>query len=236
MKNKIKNFFKGPGGYVSNFTLFLAAVLLIIGGSYGWQRYQEHKYPEKAARGEIKNIPYYINQIKTKIDEILTNKDIKNKRALELAEVTKKVNDKAGLYSVEVPQSWVVEAQEAGRNNKISYLALKSSYFSSRETAGKKYYDAGAKFSVSVTAGENKNVLEGNSGHTGLIKTGKDSGEGGEYVYHIFKDPDSENGDVIDGHMIRNGNTYLFSIAYNPQTFTDAEYTFREIMYSVEFK
>lgn len=236
MRNKIKNFFEGPGGYVSPFTLFLAAVLLIVGGFYGWQKYLEKKFPEKATRGEIKDIGYYLSGIQEKIDLVLKNKDIKNKRVIELAESAKAISDKTGLYSLEVPQSWVVVLNEDSKGNQISRLILQSSYFSIHETAGKKYYDAGAKFSVSVSAGENKNVLEGNGGHKNLIKNRKDSGESGEYAYHIFKDPDSENGQIIDGHIIRGGNTYLFTMVYNPQNFTDAEYTFKEILDSVKFK
>lgn len=223
-------------GYVSLFTLFLLAMLLIIGGFYGWQKYQEKKYPEKAARGEIKGISYYLSGIQEKINSVLEKKDIKSKRAMELVESVKVVNDEARLYSLEVPQSWIIVSSEGDKNNKLSNLVMQSSYFSTSETAGKKYYDAGAKFSASVTAGENKNFLEGNGGHKNLIKNGKDSEGSGEYIYHIFKDPDSENGQVVDGHIIRGGNTYLFTMIYNPQTFTDAEYTFKEIIYSVKFK
>lgn len=223
-------------GYVSLFTLFLLAVLLIVGGFYGWEKYQEKKYPEKAARGEIKGVGYYLSGIQEKIGRAVERKDIKSKRAMELAEPGKIISDKAGLYSLEVPQSWIIVLSEADKNNKLSNLVMQSSYFSIRETGGKKSYDAGAKFSVSVTAGENKNVLEGNGGHADLIKIGKDKGEGVEYAYHIFKDPDSENGQIIDAHIIRGGNTYLFTMIYNPQTFTDAEFTFKEIMYSVKFK
>ncbi len=223
-------------GYVSLFTLFLLAMLLIVGGFYGWEKYQEKKYPEKAARGEIKGISHYLSGIQEKIDSVLEKKDIKGKRAMELAESVKVVNDETRLYSLEVPQSWVVVLNEGNRGNQVSRLILQSSYFSASETGEKKYYDAGAKFSVSITAGENKNVLEGNGGHADLIKIGKDKGEGVEYAYHIFKDPDSENGQIIDAHIIRGGNTYLFTMIYNSQTFTDAEYTFKEIMYSVRFK
>ncbi len=236
MGNKIKIFFKGPRGYVSNFTLFLIAVFLIAGGFYGWEKYQEKKYPDKAVAGEIRGISYYLSGIGEKINLVLEKKDIKNKRAMELAESAKIMSDKAGFYSLEVPQSWVAVLNEAGKNNKLSSLVMQSSYFSARETDKKKYYDAGAKFSVSIAAGENKNILEGNGGHLNLIKKGSGSGQGGEYIYHIFKDPDSENGQAIDGHIIHNGNTYLFSMIYNPQTFTDAEYTFQEILNSIKFK
>ncbi len=223
-------------GYVSLFALFLLAVLLIVGGFYGWEKYQKKKYPEKAAAGEIKGVSYYLSGIGEKINSVLEKKDIKSKRAMELAESVKIVSDRAELYSLEVPQSWAVVLNESGKNSKFSNLVMQSAYFSARETGEKKYYDAGAKFSASVTAGENKNVLEGNGGHKNLIKSGNDNGGGEEYTYHIFKDPDSENGQIIDGHIIRGGNTYLFAMAYNPKTFTDAEYTFKEIMYSVKFK
>lgn len=232
---KIKNIIYNFNGYASPFSIFIIMIILVISGFYGWQKYQEYKFPEKAARGEITGPAYYAKAIKLEIDRILNNKNTKDKRAIELAENVKSVSDKSNLFSLEVPQSWVLVLSEGAKNNKLSSLVMQSSYFSDRETGGKKYYGAGAKFSAAILAGENKNITEGNGGHRGLIKTGKYGGQSGEFSFHIFKDPDSENGEAIDGHIIRNGKTYLFSIVYNPQTFSDAEFTFQEILDSVKF-
>lgn len=222
-------------GYVSLLTLFLLTMLLIIGGFYGWQKYEEYKYPEKVARGEIRGIQYYFDQIGMKINEIMAKNDVRNKRAMELAEESKRINDKANLYSLEVPNSWMLISNTVNQDNKLSILTLQSSYFAAHESAGKKFIDAGAKFTSSVVSGENKSLTEGNGGHINLIKIGKDRGESGEYAYHIFKDPDFQNSEVIEAHFVRNGKTYSFTMAYNPRNFSDVEYTFNEIMHSVEF-
>ncbi len=223
-------------GYVSLFTVFLISIVLIISVTYGWEKYQSIKYPEKAARGEIKGIRYYYEQIGIKIKEIIDKNDIKSKRAMELAEAEKIINDKSNLYSLSVPQSWVLVTFSGIQGNTLSTIILQSSYFAAREMAGKKYIDAGAKFTGTVTQGENRSLIEGSGGHSNLIKSWKDKGEGGEYTCHIFKDSDSENAQVIEGHFLRNGKTYTFSLVFNPRNFSDAEYTFNEIMHSVQFK
>lgn len=233
---KIINLFKNFGGFTSPFFTFIIMVILVISGFYGWQKYQEYKFPEKAARGEITGPAYYVKAIKAEIDRVLSNKNLKDKRAMELAEQIKNISDKSNLYSLEVPQSWVLVSNEGVKNNKLSNLVMQSSYFSDHEADGKKHYDAGAKFSASVFAGENKNITEGSGGHAGLIKTGKYGGQAGEFSFHIFKDPDSQNGEAIDGHVARSGKTYLFTMIYNPKTFSNAEFTFQEILDSVKFK
>ena len=235
MRAKIKSLLENFSGYASPFSIFIIVVILVISGFYGWQKYQEYKFPEKAARGEITGPAYYVKAIKLEIDRVLNNKNLKDKRAMELAESIKTISDKSGSYSLEVPQSWVLVSSEGVKNNKLSNLVMQSSYFSAREADGKKYYDAGAKFSASVLAGENKNIMEGNGGHAGLLKTGKYGGQAGEFTFHIFKDPDSENGEAIDGHIIHNGKTYVFAMIYNPQAFSNAEFTFQEILDSVKF-
>lgn len=234
MRAKIKSLLENFSG-ASPFSIFIIMVILVVSGFYGWQKYQEYKFPEKAARGEIVGPAYYVKAIKLEIDRILSNKNTKDKRAMELVEQTKNISDKLNLYSLEVPQSWTLVLSEGAKGNKLSNLVMQSSYFSIREDSGKNYYDAGAKFSASVLAGENKNITEGSGGHAGLIKTGKYGGQAGEFSFHIFKDPNSENGEAIDGHVARGGKTYLFTMVYNPGTFSNAEFTFQEILDSVKF-
>ncbi len=161
----MKNLFTNFSGYASTFSIFIIVIILVISSFYGWQKYQEYKFPEKAARGEITGSAYYAKAIKLEIDRILSNKNLKDKRAMELAESIKTISDKSGSYSLEVPQSWTTVSSDGLKNNKLSNLVMQSAYFSTHETGGKKYYDAGAKFSVSAFAGENKNIIEGNGGH-----------------------------------------------------------------------
>jgi hypothetical protein len=240
MRTKIKNIFNYLGGYVgyvSLFTLFIIVVILIISGFYGWQKYQEKKFPELAARGEIKGPAYYLNGIKKQIDEIMGKKDIKNQRAMELAGSTKVVTDKANLLSLEIPESWAVVSTEGVKGSQISQLVINNSYFSQHKDDTLSIIDKGAELLIQITRGENRSGFEEKGGHSDLLITRKDIGVGGkENIYHLFKEPSYPNSDILDDHLVHNGDTYLFRLAYNPLTFSDAEYTFQEILASIKLR
>ncbi len=233
-------FFKNFGGYASLFLVFLIVVILIVSGLYGWQKYEEYKYPEKAARGEIKGLSFYYNGIKERINQILEKKDIKNMRAMELAESDKTISDAEKFYTLEIPESWVIVSSEKSKGAQISKIVAQSSYFTSRENEqnGSNYidYEKGAQFTAQVSRGENKSAFLGNGGHGSLLADRRDIPVyGQESVYHVFKEPNISNGQVIDDHVIYKGNTYLFRLVYNPDTFSDAEFSFQEILASVKF-
>lgn len=235
-KTKIMSLFKNFGGYASPFSIFIIVVILVISGFYGWQKYQEYKFPEKAARGEIIGPAYYAKAIKFEIDKILGKKDIKSKRAIELAEGTKRINDKASLYSFEFPGSWVIATNEGTQGAQVSRLVIQNSYFSGREENKMNIIDKGAELSLLVTRGENKAAFNGSGGHAGLISSRKDADVNGkENIFHIFSEPGYPNAQILDDHVVYNGNTYIFRLAYDPQTFSDAEFTFQEILASVKF-
>lgn len=240
MPTKIKNFFgnlHGHVGYVSLFTLFIVMVILVISGFYGWQKYQELKFPEKAARGEIMGPSYYIKEIKKKVDGIMEQKDFKSQRAMELVESAKIISDKAGLFSVEIPESWVVVSSDGVKGSQISQLVIGNSYFLKHEDGASMIIDKGAQLLIQITKGENRSGFEGTGGHFNVLITKKDVIIGGkENVYHLFKDPNYPNADILDDHLVNNGNTYLFRLTYNSTTFSDAEYTFQEILNSIKFK
>ncbi len=224
-------------GYISLFTLFLLAVLLIAGGFYGWEKYQEKKYPEKAARGEITGPSFYIKEIKKKIDGIMGQKDVKSQRAIELAESIKVISDKANLLSLEIPESWAVVSSEGTKDVQISQLVINNSYFSQHEDGASLIIDKGAELLIRVIKGENRSGFEEKGGHAEPVITNKDINVSGkENIYHLFREPGYPNADILDDHLINNGNTYLFRLIYNPVTFSDAEYTFQEILSSIKFK
>lgn len=236
MKTKIIDSFKNFGGYASPFSIFIIVVILVISGFYGWQKYQEYKFPEKAARGEITGPAYYAKAIKLEIDKILGKKDIKGKRAIELAEGTKRINDKANLYSFEFPGSWIIIANEGAQGTQLSRLVIQNSYFSGREENKMNIIDKGAELSILVTRGENKAGFNGNGAHAELISSRKDIDVNGkESAYHVFREPGYPNAQILDDHVVYNGNTYIFRLAYDPETFSDAEFTFQEILASVKF-
>jgi hypothetical protein len=240
MKEKIKNIFgsfSGYVGYVSLFTLFVIMIVLVISGFYGWQKYQEIKFPDKAARGEIKGPSYYLNGIKDQIGQALEKKDIKNKRAMELAEPTKIVSDKANLISFEIPKSWTISASEGSRGVQISRLVADNSYFSKSADDKSTIINAGAELTIQITRGENRTGFEGNGGHADIqITRNNIDVNGKENIYHLFGEAGYPGADILDDHIVYNGNTYLFRLVYNPQTFSDAEYTFQEILNSIQFK
>lgn len=236
MRTKIISLFKNFRGYASPFSIFIIMIILVISGFYGWQKYQEYKFPEKAARGEIIGPAYYIKAIRLEIDKILGKKDIKGKRAIELAEGTKRINDKANLYSFEFPGSWVITVNEGAQGAQVSRLVIQNSYFSRREENKMKIIDRGAELSVQVTRGENKAAFSGSGGHAGVMSSKKDADVNGkENIYHVFREPGYPNAQILDDHVVYNGNTYLFRLVYDPETFSDAEFTFQEILASVKF-
>lgn len=240
MKTKIKKYFgnlNGYVGYASLFTLFIMMVILVITGLYSWQRYQEYKFPEKAARGEITGPSFYIKEIKKKIDGIMGQKDVKSQRAMELAESIKVISDKANLLSLEIPESWIVVSSEGAKDAQISQLVINNSYFSQHEDGASLIIDKGAQLLIQVTKGENRTGFKEKGGHEELLITRKNINVSGkENIYHLFRDPNYPGADILDDHLISNGNTYTFSLVYNPVTFSDAEYTFQEILSSVKFK
>lgn len=232
MKEKIKNLLTSFSGYASPFSIFILFVFLVVSGSYGWQKYQEYKFPEKAARGEITGPAYYVKMIKLEIDKILENKGLKDKRALELAGGGKKINDKANIYSFEYPENWIVIANEGASGVQVSRLIIQNSYFSAREENKTKIIERGAEFSVIAARGENKS----GGGHAGEVITKKDAHvDGKENVLHIFSEPDYPGAQILDDHVAYGGNTYIFRLVYDPETFSAAEFTFREILNSVNF-
>lgn len=236
MGTKIKNLCANFSGYASPFSIFIIVVILVISGFYGWQKYQEYKFPEKAARGEIIGPAYYIKAIRLEIDKILGKKDIRGKRAIELAEGTKRINDKANLYSFEFPGSWVIATNDGTQGAQVSRLVIQNSYFSGHEENKMSIIDKGAELSILVTRGENKAAFNGSGGHAGLISSRKNVDVNGkENVLHIFKEPNYPNAQILDDHVVYNGSTYLFRLVYNPETFSDAEFTFQEILASVKF-
>jgi hypothetical protein len=229
--------FKKNNGYVSLFSIFLITIILVISGFYGWEKYQKIKYPEKASKGEIKGPKYYYNGIVDIINSIIKKKEIKGKRAIELAEGEKMINDKAGLYSVQIPNNWEILINESARGSIISNFIAQSSYFKSRKNEKNlEYIDAGARLSIQIFKGENKIGFSEKGGHVDFISSRKDINVNGkENTGHIFKEPKYPNAQIMDGHVIYGGNTYLFRLTYNPENFSDAEFTFREIVESLKF-
>lgn len=154
---------KQKQGYVSLFGLFIIVIIFVVTCSYGWQKFQEHKFPEKAAKGEIRGVEYYFQSIRQKIKENIERRDIRGKRALEIVANTVIVQDKENLVSFEIPDSWTIE-QIQKAPGEISSWRGQSGYFKSHEIeegeVKKISYDAGAQLTLSVVKGENKKTAD----------------------------------------------------------------------------
>ena len=228
-------------GYVSLFAVFIIVLILFFSGFYGWEKYQTIKYPERAAKGEIRGISFYYAQMKNSVNSILDKKDLRSLRAMELAEAEKKVADKSNLVSFSVPQSWVVVASEGQKGGQLSRMVMQSAYYAGREDKSEKgavtytYCEAGARFTLTINAGEDKSVFSSNGGHANLISSSPQDISGKSAAYHKFMEPSSFDGEMLDAHIIHGGRTYTFRLAYNPKNFTSPDYTFKEILNSVEF-
>ncbi|MCX6766150.1 MAG: hypothetical protein NT136_04295 [Candidatus Moranbacteria bacterium] len=229
-------------GYVSLFLLFITVIFLVWSGFYVWKKYAAPRLPDGEAREEKQNPLSYLSGIKSQISEVQKKQEVKNKRAMELAENTKGVADKSNLYTLEIPESWNVVSNEGAKGTQVSYLVAQSSYFASNESksnGGNKTfinYDEGAQLTVRITQSEDLSAISGDGGHGAFLLGKKDVTVGGERgAYHVFKESGSPDSQFLDVHLIHKESTYLFRFAYNPKTFSDAEYSFREILDSFKF-
>jgi len=244
MKMKAKKLSKNKDGfigYASLFTIFSVVVILVITGTYGWQKYLEVKYPEQAAKGEIKGPYYYLGKIKDKVGEILKSQGVRNDRALELAADTKKISDPAGQVTLTVPAPWKMTANEAGKSGLISRVDMQSAYFSTSEEDGENgkltYLDSGASFSAQIIAGENPNRLGLAEGKNSIIEKYPDEGIGGKAAkFYRYKNSLYPNAEILETNLSSGGKTYLLSLIFNRGSFGGAEYTFKEIVETAEIK
>ena len=212
-------------------------VLILIVTVYVYQ----NKFQEISNWSVIKNSRengalFYLNGIWGKMKNIQKISDGRSERAMELFEETKIVNEKSNWFSLEVPKSWTVVSEEGANGNQISKMIIDSSSFSERRETSGIFYDNGAEFSIQIIRGEQANAKLSDGGYGKmLIKKENTDTAGGKISYYVVNDVDVKQGEIIDAHVLHNGNTYNFRLVDNPKIFTNGEFSFQEMLRSFSF-
>lgn len=145
------------------------------------------------------------------------------------------VTDNGGLYSLEVPKNWKIVKNEGAKGVQLSYIEAQTSDWKSHEDNNidgpctPQYYDAGADLTVHVTEGEDEphHLIT-------PMSTKNMTVDGAAAIYHVFKEPCTTLGQILDAHFNYNGNNYSFRLSYNPANYPQAETVFGKILSSVK--
>jgi len=150
--------------------------------------------------------------------------------------------DKASLYSVNIPADWEITSNEGAMGVQLSRILAQSADWSSYSDEtyegpfSPQYYQSGGALQLHVTQGESEPAHYGEGGgpETGVIAKKAVTIDGVEGVYHVFKEPSTFEGQLIDVHINYKGNNYLLRLAYNPANFNGEEF-FDNLLNSVRF-
>ena len=156
---------------------------------------------------------------------------------------TTKITDKANLYSVEIPKDWKITRNEGAKGGQLSDITGESPDWkyrvdnSAEGPCTPSYYESGVSFQFHVNNQEDAAAHYGEGGgpDTGVISKKNISIGGVNGVYHVFKEPCTSEGQLVDAHVNYNGNGYLFRFAYNPSKYPQAETAFMNILNSIKF-
>lgn len=216
-------------------TMIIVLVLLVTVYIY------QNKFQEVSNWSVVKNSRengalFYLEGIWGKMNKIQRISDGRSQRAMELFEATKVITEKSGLFSLAVPESWVVISEEGSNGKQISKIVIESPRFSQRIEGGNIFYDDGAQLTVQVMRGEDQSAKLTDGGHGSmLLKKGIIEASNQIKEYHVIKDDNVKEGEIIDAHVLHNGNTFDFRLVDNPRIFTGGEFSFQEIMRSFQF-
>lgn len=67
------------------------------------------------------------------------------------------------------------------------------------------------------------------------LKKGDANVAGEKTNYHVIIDATVKEGEIIDAHVLHDGNTYNFRLVDNPKIFTNGEFSFQEMLGSFQF-
>jgi len=225
----MKNFWKNKKGFVRNLTLIIIGV--IIGLSvYIWGGHFLRIAGPLIENSKKDGILFQIIGIKGGVMRVLEKKENRTERAMELVEGTKDISDQSGSYVLKIPQSWKITANEGAKEFQISRLIVQNSSFSMNSKNGINYFNQGAQLSVSITKRESDASHKQIDGKKEIFVGGQ------KLFYHIFKEANAPNAQFLDVHVEYKNNTITFQFIYNPKNFSDGEFTFQEILNSVEFQ
>ncbi|HOW60161.1 MAG TPA: hypothetical protein P5548_00025 [Candidatus Moranbacteria bacterium] len=222
-------------GYISVKTIII--VLILIATLYVFQ----NKYEEINNLSIIKNSRengalFYLEGLWKNMKKIQRISEGRSQRAMELFEEVKLIKEKSGLFSLKIPKSWNVINEEGPDKKQISKIVIENSRFLQHNEDNQIYYDDGAQLVIQVVRGENKNTnLSDSPNDQMVVKTGNINVGSYKSKYNIIKDNNVKKGEIINAHVMHNGNIYNFQLVDNPSTFSNGEFSFQEILQSFQF-
>ena len=146
------------------------------------------------------------------------------------------VSDQPNLYSISVPDGWVITSDEGARGVRVSSITVESPDFYSyvvEEPEGPfnpVYYETGASLSILVATPSPPPYH-----FQAVISESEVTIDGVTAPYHVYVDPSTFAGRLIDAHANHGGNGYSFNFAYNPETCPAGEDLFQAMLDSFQF-
>ena len=146
------------------------------------------------------------------------------------------VSDQPNLYSISAPDGWVTVTDEGAMGGQISRISVESpdfSVFIDEEEEGPfspVYYETGATLVIHVMTPSPPPYH-----FQELISESNVEIDGVNAPYHVFVEPSTWAGQLIDAHANQGGSYYLFRFGYNPETCPAGEDLFQAMLDSFQF-
>ena len=146
------------------------------------------------------------------------------------------VSDQPNLYSISVPDGWVTVTDEGALGVRVSRISVESpdfSVFVDEEEEGPFspiYYETGAVLVIHVTTPSPPPYH-----FQELISESEVTIDGEVVPYHVFLEPSTWAGQLLDAHVNYGGSDYLFRFGYNPETCPAGEDLFQAMLDSFQF-
>ncbi len=217
-------------------TMIIVLILLVTVYVFN-NKYEEISNLSVVQNSRKNGALFYLEGIWGKMKRIQQISDGRSQRAMELFENAKTVNEKSGLFSVDIPNSWKIISEEGVNGKQLAKIIVESPNFSQRTEGGNIFYDNGAQLTIQVVQGEESRAKLPDGGYGSLLikKASVDMSEQ-KANYYVINEINVKDGEIINAHILHNGNTYNFRLVDNPRIFTGGEYSFQEILYSLKFK
>lgn len=234
MKEKIIKYAYYVRGFMRMSTMIILLILLVT--YYFYQDKVKEISKQLIADNRENGALFYAEGIWGKMKGVQKMQEDRNQSAYDLTGDTKVVGDKNGLYSFEVPQSWDVVTRQGGVGGQLSEIVVTNKSFLQRKVGNDVFYDNGAQLTVQVFSGERADAKSSDGGH-GKLLIGKNNVEigGADLPYHKIINPQVKNGDIIDAHVLRGGNTFEIRYVYNQEKLNGGEFLFQTMMNSFKF-
>ncbi len=146
------------------------------------------------------------------------------------------VSDQPNLYSISVPDGWVITSDEGARGLRVSSIFVESPDFSTFVDEAAEgpfspvYYETGAALSILVATPSSSPYH-----FQELISESDVTIDGVTAPYHVYVDPSTFAGRLIDAHANHGGSGYTFNFIYNPETCPAGDDLFRAMLDSFQF-